>query len=194
MTRQLILGSTSQPRRELLQRLQIPFEICAPDLDETPLENETPKELVLRLAEAKARKVAESFSDALIIGADQVGVIDNTIQGKPLTYDKAVQQLTAASGKRMQFFIGLCVLDARKNISQIALEEFDVIYRDLTLPMIENYLKKETPFQCAGSCKAEGLGIALINEFSGKDFTALIGLPLIRLVNLLENAGLSPLA
>jgi len=191
--KKLILGSTSQPRRDLLERLQIPFEICAPDIDETPLENETPSNLVLRLAEVKARKVAEKFPNAIIISADQVGVIDNTIQGKPHTHANAVKQLSAASGKCMQFFIGLCVFDSFTNTMQLVLEEFDVLYRELTSEKIEQYLVKEKPYQCAGSCKAEGLGITLIKEFKGKDFTALIGLPLIALTDLLENAGLSPL-
>jgi len=191
--RRLILGSTSKPRQALLERLQIPFEIAAPHVDETPLVNETPQDLVLRLAEKKARVVSERFPDALIIGADQVGVLDNIIQGKPLTYDNAVQQLQAASGKRMEFYIGLCLFDSREQHVQLAIEKYDVIYRKLSLPMIKNYLAKEQPLHCAGSCKAEGLGIALIEEFQGKDFTALIGLPLISLVAMLEKAGLNPL-
>jgi septum formation protein len=193
MTKQLILASSSKPRQSLLQRLQIPFEISVPDVDETPLPNETPSQLVIRLAEKKARAVAEKFPDAIIIGADQVGVLNDQIQGKPHTYENAVNQLQQASGKRMRFFIGLCVMDARAHTHQIALEEFDVIYRKLTHTMIENYLQKEQPFECAGSCKAEGLGIALIQEFQGTDFTALIGLPLIRLVSMLEHYGMDPL-
>lgn len=191
--KQLILGSTSKPREALLRRLNIPFEIAAPDIDETPLDHETPTELVLRLAEKKARAVAEKFPHALIIGADQVGVLENTILGKPLTYENAMKQLQQASGKCMHFFIGLCLLDAETQTYQIALEEFNVIYRPLTPTMIQNYLQKEQPLDCAGSCKAEGLGITLIEEFQGKDFTALIGLPLIRLVSMLEKAGMNPL-
>jgi septum formation protein len=189
----LILASSSQPRRQLLERLQIPFEIYAPDIDETARENETPQDLVVRLAEEKARAVAEKFPDALIIGADQVGVLNNHIQGKPHTHDNAVKQLQMASGQRMRFFIGLCVLDNRQQRHQLALEEFDVIYRELSDDMIHRYLKKEQPLACAGSCKAEGLGIALIEEFQGTDFTALIGLPLIRLVKMLETYDHSPL-
>jgi len=191
--RQLVLGSTSKPRQALLQRLQIPFEISAPDVDETPHQNEMPKELVLRLAKDKAEVVAKKYPDAIIIAADQVGVLDNRILGKPGNHETAVKQLQAASGKRMQFFIGLCVLDARNNTSQLTVETFDVVYRHLTISMIENYLQKEQPYECAGSCKAEGLGIALIEAFEGKDFTALIGLPLIKLVTLLNQAGLDPL-
>lgn len=191
--RQLVLGSTSQPRKELLARLLLPFQVAAPDVDETPLAKETPTELVIRLAELKARTVAAKFPDALIIGADQVGVLDNNILGKPLTYENAAKQLRDASGKHMQFFIGLCLLDTRTGTKQTALETFDVVYRQLTNKQIEHYLQREQPLQCAGSCKAEGLGIALIEEFQGKDYTALIGLPLIRLVSMLKAAGLDPL-
>jgi septum formation protein len=186
--RQLILGSTSKPRYSLLQRLQIPFEVAAPNIDETPELAETPENLVRRLALQKAKEVAKQFPDALIIGADQVGVIDGVIQGKPLTYENAYVQLQNASGKTIRFFIGLCLYDARDKTYQIAIEEFDVVYRKLSLQTIEKYLKKEQPLECAGSCKAEGLGITLIEEFRGKDFTALIGLPLIRLVDMLEKA------
>ena len=189
----LILASTSQPRKMLLERLLIPFDIVAPDVDETPILNESPRDLVLRLAEAKAKKVAQQYPDALIIGADQVGVFDNKIVGKPLTLDNAKKQLHEMSGKKIIFYIGLCLLDAKNNTQQLALETFDVVYRALTAPMIEAYLKKEQPLQCAGSCKAEGLGITLIEAFEGKDFSALIGLPLIRLTQMLEQAGLSPL-
>jgi septum formation protein len=189
----LILASSSKPRLSLLQRLQIPFDVVVPDVDETPLPHETPSQLVVRLAEKKARAVADKHPDALIIGADQVGVLRNEIQGKPHTYENAVKQLQQASGQRMRFFIGLCVLDAKTATHQMALEEFDVIYRQLTQTMIEKYLQKEQPFECAGSCKAEGLGIALIHEFQGTDFTALIGLPLIRLISLLEHYGMDPL-
>lgn len=138
--------------------------------------------------------MAEKFPDALIIGADQVGFLENTIVGKPYTYENTVKQLQEASGKRMEFFIGLCLFDARNNTQQIALEKFDVVFRQLTLMMIKNYLQKEQPFHCAGACRAEGLGVTLIEEFEGKDFSALIGLPLICLVKMLEKAGLDLLA
>jgi MAF protein len=191
--RKLILASTSQPRKMLLERLLLPFDIAAPDVDEAPLLNETPQDLVLRLAEAKAKKVAEQYPDALIIGADQVGVFEDKIVGKPLTLDNAKKQLHEMSGKKIIFYIGLCLLDTKSNKQQLAVETFDVIYRTLSTAMIDAYLKKEEPLQCAGSCKAEGLGITLIEAFEGKDFSALIGLPLIRLTRMLEEAGLSPL-
>jgi len=191
--KKLVLGSSSKPRQTLLQRLQIPFEIVAPELDESPLANEKAPDLVQRLAKEKAIKAAQAFPNALIIGADQVGILDNQILGKPLNDETAFTQLQAASGKRVQFYIGLCLLDASTQHYQLALEEFNVIYRPLTPEMIENYLRKEQPLECAGSCKVEGLGIALIEAFEGDDFTALIGLPLIRLVRMLEKAGMDPL-
>ena len=185
MARELILGSSSKPRRMLLERLQLPFTTAHPDIDETPRPNETPQDLVLRLAAEKARKIAESHPHALIISADQVGVLDQHILGKPGTHENAVKQLLAASGKTMDFYIGLCVFDAKNQKQEISLETFSVIYRELSLEQIEKYLAKEEPLECAGSCKAEGLGITLIQEFRGKDFTALIGLPLIRLTEML---------
>jgi septum formation protein len=191
--RKLILSSSSKPRKDLLQRLQIPFEILAPELDESALLNEAPEELVLRLAKEKAEKASEQFPDALIIGADQVGVLDNHILGKPETLEKAAKQLQAVSGKTIQFFIGLCLFDSRTQTHQLTLEKFKVVYKTLSPLMIEQYLKKEQPLQCAGSCKVEGLGITLIEDFEGKDFTALIGLPLLKLVRMLEKAGLNPL-
>jgi septum formation protein len=193
MTRHLILGSSSKPRRMLLERFQIPFDIAHPDVDETPLPDESPSQMVLRLAEIKARTVAEKYPNDIIIGADQVGVLENEILGKPLSFENAIQQLQKMSQKHVQFYIGLCVLDAKKQTQEVVLETFDVKFRQLDLPMIENYLRKDQPLQCAGSFKAEGLGIALVDEFFGKDFTALIGLPLIRLTRMLENAGIYPL-
>lgn len=192
--RQLVLASTSKPRYSLLQRLQLKFEVAAPNVDESPLASESPENLVRRLALEKAQAVAVQFPDALIIGADQVGLLDNKILGKPHTYENAVKQLLDASGKKMEFLIGLCLFDSLNNTHQIVLEKFDVVYRKLDIKMVENYLRKEQPFQCAGGCKAEGLGIALIEEFHGGDFTALIGLPLIRLVRMLEVAGVDVLA
>lgn len=191
--RPLILGSSSQPRAELLERLKVPFTIVSPDIDETPLPQESPIALVERLAIQKGEAIATRHPDALIISADQVGVLNNRIMGKPLTRENAIKQLQEASGHTIQFYIGLCLTDAKRKTRQIAVETFDVVYRSLTKTHIEKYLKKEEPLQCAGSCKAEGLGIALIQEFRGTDFTALIGLPLIRLVSMLQAAGLDPL-
>lgn len=191
--KKLILASTSKPRELLLQRLQIPFTIAASHVDETPLPNEAPVQLVMRLAEQKARAVANDFPAALIIGADQVGILGNEILCKPLTHDKAIQQLQNMSGKRIRFLIGLCVLDTENNKHDVCVETFDVTFRQLDARMIENYLQKEAVLNCAGSFKAEGLGIALVEEFHDTDFTAVIGLPLIRLVKMLEKMGLSPI-
>ncbi len=192
--RQLILGSSSKPRKQLLERLHLPFKIAAPDIDESPLSNETPVQLVQRLALEKARKIAESFPDALIIGADQVGVLDNEILTKPLTHENAINQLQKMSGENVEFLIGLCLLDSNNHTYQITLEKFSVTFRLLTSDMILTYLKKEDALQCAGSFKAEGLGIALVKEFHGEDFSALIGLPLIQLSNMLNQVGCGPLA
>ena len=184
---ELVLASTSKPRKMLLQRLQIPFTIAPSDVDETPLPDESAIDLVQRLAIAKATAVSSKFPHALIIGADQIAVVDGKIFGKPHTLATAREQLLAASGKRMQFFIGLCLLDAASQRSEVVLEQFNVMYRPLTPAMIDNYLRQEQPLACAGSCQADGLGITLIAEFQGRDFTALIGLPLIQLTSLLQN-------
>lgn len=194
MTRQLILGSSSKPRQALMQRLKLPFEIGIPDVDETPLPDETAQQLVLRLAEVKARKVAKQYPNAVIIGVDQVGMLNEEILCKPMTNTNAIQQLQKMSGKEIEFFIGLCVFDAKNQMIQTELETFSVTFRNLTLSMIENYLQKEEVLHCAGSFKAEGLGIALVQEFHDTDFSALIGLPLIRLIRMLKKVGIDPLA
>jgi septum formation protein len=186
---QLVLASTSKPRQQLLQRLQHPFFIAPSNVDESPLADEQPAALVQRLAVAKAMAVADKFPQALIIGADQVAVVEGKVFGKPHTLPTAREQLLAASGKRMKFLIGLCLLDTRDQTKQLALEEYNVIYRPLTEALIDHYLQQEQPLACAGSCQADGVGITLIEEFQGKDFTALIGLPLIRLTTMLRQAG-----
>lgn len=183
----LILGSSSPARLALLQRLQIPFTQMSPDVDETALPGEKAEDLVLRLAKAKACAIPNT--DALIIGCDQVGVLDNTILCKPLTHEKAAQQLRLMSNQRIRFLTGLCLLDTRNNHYQLALETYDVYFRSLSDEMIEAYLQKEKPLHCAGSFQAEGLGITLISKFQGDDYTALIGLPLIRLVDMLSKIG-----
>ncbi len=185
-TRQLILSSSSPARRALLGRLQIPFIATSPDIDETPLPNEPVDKMVQRLAVAKAQKSALTYPDAVIIGSDQVGILDQEILCKPLTHENAVKQLTKMSGKTIRFYTSLCLLDAKTGQSQLAVETYDVMFRELTAQMIDEYLEKEQPFHCAGSFQAEGLGVMLIRKFAGDDYTALIGLPLIRLVNMLE--------
>ena len=187
--RRLILASTSPFRRELLTRLGLPFAVQAPDVDETGQPGETAPALVARLAEAKAAAVARQQPAALIIGSDQAAVLDGAIIGKPGDHQQAVAQLQRASGRTVVFYTGLCLLDSASGQRQIAVEEFRVVFRALTPAMIEAYLQREQPYQCAGSFKSEGLGIALFERLEGADPTSLIGLPLIRLTRMLEAAG-----
>jgi septum formation protein len=191
--RRLILASTSPFRRELLARLGLPFTVRAPDVDETRWPAEGAAALVRRLAEWKARRVAEEESTALIIGSDQVAVLDGEIIGKPGDHLQAVEQLQRASGRGVVFYTGLCLLDGASGRRQVAVESFQVMFRTLTVEMIEHYLQREQPYQCAGSFKSEGLGIALFERLEGDDPTSLIGLPLIRLVRMLEAAGMTVL-
>ncbi len=185
----LVLASTSIYRRELLAKLQIPFEVASPDVDETPEKNESPVDTAIRLAEAKARKVAPQFPGALIIGSDQVAVLGGSQIGKPLTHDNAVKQLRSLRGRQAVFHTAIALYDSRTNSLQRRLVPTTVRFRELTDAQIENYLQKEQPYHCAGSAKSEGLGIALIAEMDGADPNALIGLPLIALVDMLKHAG-----
>ncbi len=185
----LILASSSPYRRELLERLRIPFEVMPPELDETPRAGETPQQLTERLAIAKARKIAESERDALIIGSDQVAVYNGAIVGKPHTHDRAIEQLRAASGKTVTLYTGLALVNAATSRTQCEIIPYRVTFRPLTDELIEGYLRKEQPYACAGSVRSEGLGIALLEKFEGDDPNTLIGLPLIRLVHMLENEG-----
>ena len=187
----LILASSSPYRRELLQRLGIPFEVVAPEIDETPTPDETPQALVERLAIAKARTVAGQRLNALVIGSDQVAVYNGKIVGKPLTHDRAVEQLRMASGMTVTLYTGLALIHSASGRIQSEVVPFRVAFRALSDIQIENYLRKEQPYHCAGSVKSEGLGIALIERFEGDDPNALIGLPLIRLVRMLEREGLT---
>jgi len=186
----LVLGSTSPFRREILQKLGIPFETAAPDIDESPLENEDPQALVKRLAEEKALAVATQYPHHLIIGSDQLAVVDGNILGKPGNHENAVRQLQQTSGKTVHFYTGLCLYNSENQHSQSEVVPFDVVFRHLSDSEIENYLNKEQPYNCAGSFKSEGLGITLFERLQGDDPNTLIGLPLIRLVKLLGNEGL----
>jgi len=186
----LVLGSTSPFRKEILNKLGVPFETASPDIDESQIINETPAQLVVRLAEKKARAVASEYPDNLIIGSDQVAVIDGEIIGKPMTHDRAFEQLTNASGKTVRFHTGLCLYNSHTNVVQCESVPFDVVFRELTASQIENYLQKETPYKCAGSFKSEALGITLFEKLVGDDPNTLMGLPLIRLVAMLEKEGL----
>lgn len=186
----LILASTSPARKLLLERLGLAFQVTPSRMDETPLPGESPLAMVQRLARAKAEAVAGAHPASLIIGADQVGVIDGEILGKPADHADAVRQLQRASGKTVTFLTGLCLLNsATKNI-QLETVTYSVMFRALTDKQIENYLRLEQPYHCALSFKSEGLGVALCEKYTGDDPTALIGLPLIRLVRMLEREGL----
>lgn len=182
----LVLASTSPFRKELLNKLQLEFVTDNPRVDETPLPGETPHQLVARLAESKARAVAAKHPGALIIGSDQVAVNEGAIVGKPGDHARAVEQLRQASGKRITFLTGLALLNSASGECQVAVEPFSVIFRKLSDAQIEGYLKQEQPYNCAGSFKSEGLGIALFQRLEGDDPNALIGLPLIRLIAMLE--------
>lgn len=184
---QLILASTSPYRRELLSRLQIPFEAFAPDLDETPLPGETPVQTATRLAEAKARAAGPRFPEALIIGSDQVATLDGLQLGKPHTHDNATRQLRMMRGRSVVFNTALCLYNSKTGTVQNRLVPFTVTFRELSDAQIERYLAKEQPYNCAGSAKSEGLGIALIARMEGDDPNALIGLPMIALIDMLQN-------
>ena len=182
----LVLASTSVYRSELLKRLQLPFETAAPNVDEIPLPGEAARATSLRLAQEKARAVAAAHPDALIIGSDQVALLDGQQLGKPLTHDNAVRQLRAMRGKTTIFYTALALLNAGTGNMQTAVAENHVALRDLSDDEIEAYLLKEQPYHCAGSAKSEGLGIALIRSTSGDDPNALVGLPLILLCDMLR--------
>lgn len=185
----LILASTSPYRRELLSRLKIPFAVCAPEIDETPLPGELPQQTAERLAVAKARAVADQFPDALIIGSDQVAILEGKVLGKPHSHDNAFRQLSTMRGKCVVFHTALCLFNSRSGRSQLRTVPVTVRFRSLSDAQIERYLAREQPYNCAGSAKSEGLGIALIEKIEGEDPNALIGLPLIALVDMLQNEG-----
>jgi septum formation protein len=182
----LVLASTSIYRSELLKRLQLPFETAAPDVDEAALPGESARDTSMRLAQEKARAVAAQYPDALIIGSDQVALLDGQQLGKPLTHDNAVKQLRAMRGKTTCFYTALALLNSKTGNMQIEVAENHVTLRDLSDAEIEGYLLKEQPYHCAGSAKSEGLGIALMSKMTGDDPNALVGLPLILLTEMLH--------
>jgi len=190
----LVLASASPFRHALLRRLGIPFVIDVPDVDETERPNETAQDLVMRLAQTKAGVVATSHPDALVIGADQVACIDDAVLGKPGDRARAIEQLVRASGREVVFYTGLCLLNTGTGRIQTHCEPFRVHFRILSQDRIEGYIDREQPFDCAGSFKSEGLGIALFKRLDGDDPSALVGLPLIRLIAMLESEGIDPLA
>ena len=191
--RKLILGSTSPYRRELLERLRIPFDVVAPDVDETPQSSETPKQLACRLAMAKARAVAALFPACVVIGSDQVADLNGQALGKPGNHARATTQLQQMSGNTVIFHTAVAVVCQQTGFAQMDLAQVNVKFRELTVDEIETYLLAETPYDCAGSAKSEGLGIALLASIDNDDPTALIGLPLIRTCQMIQAAGIKVL-
>jgi septum formation protein len=188
--RKLILGSTSAYRRDLLSRLNIPFIMESPHVDETPLPGESPHDLACRLALAKANAVAKRFPDCVVIGSDQVADLDGLALGKPGTHDRATLQLRQMRGRTVIFQTALAVVCLDSGFCQQSLAPVKVVFRTLSDAEIENYLLQEQPYDCAGSAKSEGLGIALLDAIESDDPTALVGLPLIRTSRMLRAAGI----
>lgn len=190
----LILASTSSFRRQLLEKLGMSFQCVAPSVDESRQEDETPTAMVLRLAQAKAAAVASGHPDALIIGSDQTAVCRGKVLGKPGNHENARAQLQSMSGQLVTFHTGLCLLNSANGQFQLDEVPYHVQFRNLSDEEIENYLLREQPYQCAGSFKSEGLGIVLFEQLIGDDPNALIGLPLIRLCEMLRQEGVDPLS
>ena len=186
----LILASSSIYRKKQLQQLQLNFSVIAPFIDETPLANETPKQTALRLSIEKARSVGLQHSNTLVIGCDQVASFEGKPLGKPLSHENAVKQLRIMQGKEIIFHSGICLFNAVTGNIQSSVVDIQVKFRSLTDQQIENYLVREQPYDCAGSAKSEGLGVALLDYIRGDDPNALIGLPLIQLVTMLEKEGI----
>lgn len=191
MQRTVILGSTSRYRRGLMERLQMPFEVHAPEVDETPLPGEAPAALAARLALAKARAVAQRFPEAVVIGSDQVADLDGEALGKPGDHARAVAQLQRMRGRTLIFQTALAVVCEASDFVQQDLAPVRVVFRELSDAAIEQYLRAEEPYDCAGSAKSEGLGIALLESIDSDDPTALVGLPLIRTCRMLRAAGIA---
>ncbi|WP_272682598.1 nucleoside triphosphate pyrophosphatase [Providencia sp. PROV124] len=189
----IILASTSTYRQALLKKLGLPFLAVAPNIDESPILNESAQALVMRLSHAKANALSAQYSQHLIIGSDQVCVIDNKIMGKPHNFENAFQQLKSALGNKVTFYTGLCLLDTETDKFNVQCELFHVHFRQLSDAEITNYLLKDEPYQCAGSFKSEGLGISLFERLEGRDPNTLVGLPLILLLEMLRPHQVSPL-
>jgi len=188
-----ILGSSSKYRKELLSRLQWPFECVNPNIDETPLSNERPMDLSLRLAQQKAQHVSRLYPSALVIGSDQVADLHGNPLGKPMTHQKAVAQLSQMSGQTVLFHTSVCVCCTESGFSESFVSSVKVVFKVLSPQMIESYLQKDKPYDCAGSAKSESLGVALLERIESDDPSALIGLPLIQTTTLLAKAGLDVL-
>ncbi|RBO82788.1 Maf family protein [Marinomonas aquiplantarum] len=202
MQKNIILGSSSPYRKALLERLQLTFECLSPDINEEAHPAETPQQLVARLSIEKAEAVAKQLKEQktsadevcdIIITSDQVAVLDGVILGKPHTHQKAIQQLTKFSGRKVSFLTGLCVYNSITNNYEYSLSQYDVHFRSLSDTEIKHYIEIEQPLDCAGSFKCEGLGVTLFEKMAGNDPNSLIGLPLIELCRLLRNQGINPL-
>jgi len=189
----ILLASSSAYRRQLLQKLGLAFEWASPDIDESHQLDESPAQLVHRLAETKARHLASTYPNHMIIGSDQVAVIDDQILGKPHTHTAAFAQLSSFRRREVTFMTGLCLFNPAANRIQTSVEVYQVRFRNLSDEQIDNYLQREQPYDCAGSFKSEGLGICLFEKFEGDDPNTLIGLPLIALTRMLANEGIDPL-
>lgn len=190
----IILASSSPYRKALLEKVNLPFSSVSPNIDENPLANESPTEMVTRVTKQKALAIQNNYPNHLIISSDQIATLnDNTILTKPHTHQNAIKQLLACSGQRVTFLTGLSLLNTATSNHQVIMEPFDVTFRHLTKNEIENYLQIEKPYDCAGSFKVEGLGICLFESLSGDDINALVGLPLIQLLKLLRNESINPL-
>lgn len=189
----ILLASSSIYRRELLKKLGLKFSWATPAIDESPNPAESPKNLVLRLAEQKAKALSTDHPNHLIIGSDQIAVLNNQIIGKPHTHAAATNQLRAFSDREITFFTSICLYNSHTHKTQLEVDSYTVKFRQLTPRQIENYLQKEQPYDCAGSFKSEGLGICLFEKLEGKDPNTLIGLPLIELTKMLMNEGVDPL-
>ena len=187
MKQPLILASSSPYRKELLARLGLAFETVSPEVDESPLPEESPQDTALRLAQVKARKVSETHLEALVIGCDQVATLDGMQLGKPGNHENATKQLRMMQGRTVIFHSALCLYNAKTLTMQAEVVPYEVAFRQLSDEQIERYLRTEQPYNCPGSAKSEGLGIALISSMHGTDPNALIGLPLIKLITMLQN-------
>jgi len=194
MQKTLVLGSTSPFRKELLERFRLDFVVDSPEIDETPLNHESPKDYVLRLSLEKAKVVAKRHPNSLIIASDQCSILNGVIRGKPGNHENATKQLTESSGQCVSFLTGLCLYDSSDDSYQLDLVPYHVDFRALGETEIDSYLRAEKPYFCAGSFKSEGLGVALFQKMEGEDPTALIGLPLIRLVSMLKEEGIEILS
>lgn len=192
-TQPLVLASGSPYRKALLEKLKLPFVTAVPNIDETPLFNEAPEQLAMRLSAAKARALLEEFPQHLIIGSDQVAVLGGRKLDKPGGFEAAVAQLQAASGRSMCFYTGVSVLNSRTGRQLSAVDVCKVHFRTLSREEIQDYVRREEPYDCVGAFKVEGLGIALFHRIEGDDPNALIGLPLIQLIDLLRRFGIKVL-